>query len=391
MTICTDITQHRKVELALSERERRYRDLLAAVTSYTYSVKLENGVPVSTDHSWGCLAVTGYTPEDYKSDHYLWITMVHPDDQNMVRQYVAAIIRGDKVPPIEHRIVRRDGTVRWLRDTIVPHRDGDLLVQYDGLVEDVTDRTHAEQALRQREMQLLVAQKIQERLLPQAPPELPGFDIDGRCCPAEFAAGDFFDYLMMPDGTVGFVISDVTGHGFGPALLMASTSTLIRLLAETQTDVSEILGSVNRFLAKETEDYFVTLLLGFIDPQTRSFRYASAAHPTGYVLDSAGIVKARLESTALPLAIFPDTEFPTGDPITLEPGDVVVLVTDGIQEAISPTGEPFGTDRLLEVVRANRTKKAAQIVESLYRTVCEFSQREEPVDDVTTIVIKVEP
>jgi sigma-B regulation protein RsbU (phosphoserine phosphatase) len=308
----------------------------------------------------------------------------------VVRQYVAAIIRGDKVPPIEHRIVRRDGAVRWLRDTIVPHRDGDLLVQYDGLVEDVTDRAHAEQALRQREMQLLVAQKIQERLLPQAPPALPGFDIDGRCCPAEFAAGDFFDYLTMPNGTAGFVISDVTGHGFGPALLMASTSTLIRLLAETQADVSEILGSVNRFLAKETEDYFVTLLLGFIDPQTRSFQYASAAHPTGYVLDPTGTVKAQLESTALPLAIFPDTEFPTADPITLEPGDVVVLVTDGIQEAISPTGEPFGTDRLLEVVRANRTKKAAQIVESLYRAVCEFSQREEPVDDVTTIVIKVE-
>jgi serine phosphatase RsbU (regulator of sigma subunit) len=194
----------------------------------------------------------------------------------------------------------------------------------------------------------------------------------------------------MPDGTAGFVISDVTGHGFGPALLMASTSTLIRLLAETQTDVSEILGSVNRFLAKETEEYFVTLFMGLIDPQTRSFQYANAAHPAGYVLDSTGIVKARLESTALPLAIFPDTEFPTGDPITLEPGDVVLLVTDGIQEAISPTDEPFGTDRLLEVVCANRTKKAAQIVESLYRAVCEFSQREEPVDDVTMIVIKVE-
>ena len=77
-----DITQHRKVELALGEREQRYRDLLAAVTNYTYSVKLENGVPVATDHSWGCLSITGYIPEDYKSDPYLWIAMVHPDDRD---------------------------------------------------------------------------------------------------------------------------------------------------------------------------------------------------------------------------------------------------------------------------------------------------------------------
>ncbi len=313
-----DITQHRKVELALGEREQRYRDLLAAVTNYTYSVKLENGVPVATDHSWGCLAITGYFPDDYKSDPYLWIDMVHPDDREMVRQYVAAILGGEKVPAIEHRIIRRDGAVRWLRDTIVPHHDGSRLVRYDGLVEDVTDRRRAELALREQEMHMLVAQKIQERLLPEAPPALPGFDIGGGSYPAEFTAGDFFDYLAMPNGIVGFVIADVSGHGFGPALLMASTSTLIRLLTETHTDVGEILARVNRFLAKETDDHFVTLLLGCLDPQSRSFHYASAGHPTGYVLDSAGAVKARLESTAPPLAVSPASEeFPAADPVIL--------------------------------------------------------------------------
>jgi len=379
-----------RAEKTTRESERRYRDLLAAVTNYTYSVKLENGVPVATDHSWGCFSITGYTPEDYKVDPYLWIKMVHPGDQEMVRQYVAAILAGGRVPAIEHRIIRPDKTIRWLRDTIVPHRDDDLLVRYDGLVEDVTDRRRAEQALREQELQLLVAQKIQERLLPEAPPALPGFDIGGGSYPAEFTAGDFFDYLTMPNGTVGFAISDVTGHGFGPALLMASTSTLIRLLAETHTEVGEILGRVNRFLAKETDDRFVTLLLGCLDPRSRSFQYASAGHPAGYVLDSSGIVKARLTSTAPPLAISAATEFPAADPITLAPGDIVVLLTDGIQEAMSPAEEQFGTARLLEVVRAHRANTAAQVVESLYRAVCQFSQREKPADDVTTVVIKVE-
>lgn len=146
IAIYTDITPYRKVELALGEREQRYRELLAAVTNYTYSVKLENGTPVSTDHSWGCLAVTGYSPQDYHFDHYLWINMVHPDDREMVRRYVAAVLGGETVPALEHRIVRRDGAIRWLRDTIVPHHDGDTLVRYDGMVEDVTDRRHAENA-----------------------------------------------------------------------------------------------------------------------------------------------------------------------------------------------------------------------------------------------------
>jgi len=82
--------------------------------------------------------------------------------------------------------------------------------------------------------------------------------------------------------------------------------------------------------------------------------------------------------------------FLTANPITLDPGDIVVLLTDGLQEAMSPAHEQFGRDRVLEVVRAHRTRKAAQIVESLYLAVCDFSQREKPADDVTAIVIKVE-
>lgn len=389
MAICTDITQQKRVDSVLGEKEQRYRQLLAAVNSYTYSVKLKDGEPVSTDHSWGCLSVTGYTPDDYRSDPYLWITMVHHADQEMVRRYVAAILSGEEVPPIEHRIVRRDGEIRWLRATIVPHHDGEKLVRYDGLVEDITDRWLAEQALRERNVQLVAAQKIQKHLLPSQAPTLEGFDIGGASYPAEFTAGDFFDYLTMPNGTMGFVIGDVLGHGFSSALLMASTSTLVRLLAETHREVDEILEKVNRFLMKETENSFVTLLLARLDPQTRSFVYASGGHPAGYILDSSGAMKACLESTSLPLAIFADTEFPAAQPIILEPGDLVVLLTDGIQEAISPDERMLGIPRVLDVVRANQTKAAADIVKALRQLVYEFSQSEKLVDDLTAIVIKV--
>jgi PAS domain S-box-containing protein len=364
--------------------------LLAAVTNYTYSVTLEDGMPVSTDHSRGCLSVTGYSPEEYQADPYLWINMVHPDDQETVRQYVAAILGGKRVSAIEHRIIRRDGTIRWLRDTIVPHHDGEELVRYDGLVEDVTERRFAERTLQERELQLVAAQKIQQRLLPTESPRLPGFDIGGKAYAAEFTAGDFFDYLAMPNGTKGFVIGDVLGHGFSSALLMASTSTLVRMLAETHTEVGEILEKVNRFLTKETDDTFITVLLACLDPATRSFVYASGGHTPGYILDASGAVKVRLDSTSMPLAVSAEMQFPVAEPIVLERGNLVLLLTDGIQEAMSPDGKPLGITPVLDVVRTKRAQAADEIVESLHRLVCDFCQSEKPIDDLTAMVIKVE-
>lgn len=389
MAICTDITGQRKAELALGERDQRYRELLEAVHTYTYSVKLENGVPVSTDHSWGCLPVTGYTPEDYKSDPYLWIQMVHPDDREMVRRHVAAVLRGENVGSLEHRIYRRDGALRWLRDSVVLHHDGPVLVRYDGLVEDITARRVAEETLRERELQLAAAQRIQERLLPNGAPTIPGFDIAAGSYPAQYTAGDFYDYITLSNGNIGFVIGDVLGHGFSSALLMASTIAMVRLLAEIHNQVDRILEEANRYLVKATEDSFVTVLLAGLDPQSRSLVYASGGHPPGYVFDSAGVLKTRLLSTGMPLGIAPQMQFPAADPIRLESGDLVVLMTDGVQEAISPDKRLLGIDPVFDVVRQNRARTAAEIVERIRRLVCEFSQSPTPVDDLTAIVIKV--
>ena len=101
---------------------------------------------MATEHSQGCLAATGYAPHDYAADPSLWINMVHPEDRELVREHVARVLRAERVPPLEHRIVRKDGVVRRIRDTIVSHQDerGHLL-RYDGLVEDITDRKQAEE------------------------------------------------------------------------------------------------------------------------------------------------------------------------------------------------------------------------------------------------------
>ncbi len=250
----------------------------------------------------------------------------------------------------------------------------------------------AEKALQENNAQMLAARRIQKLLLPDAPPTLPGFDIAAVSHPAEFTSGDYFDYFPMLGAGTAFAIGDVCGHGLGPALLAASTHALLRSLAETHGDIREILAHANPFVGKITRgESFVTLLFGCLDPRTRSFRYASAGHPTGYVLDASGAVKIRLESTGLPLGIEPEAEFPVRDSIVLEPGDTLLLLTDGILEARSPELVPFGAERTLEIVRANRSRTAEEILASLVRAVCEFARREAPLDDMTAIAIKVGP
>jgi PAS domain S-box-containing protein len=253
-------------------------------------------------------------------------------------------------------------------------------------------RNRTETALERREAELVAAQKIQERLLPDAPPDLPGFDIAGASRPADFAAGDYFDYLTMPDESLGIAIADVSGHGIGTALLAASTRALLRSLANHHTDIDEILTVANSVLLDETDDdYFVTLLFGRLDPRRRRFAYASAGHETAYLLGRSGEVKARLASTSFPLAVLPGIGFPACDWMPLEAGDILVVPTDGILEARSREGTPFGAERMLEAVRANRHRAAGEIIECLYREVSGFIQPNKATDDLTAVLIKVEP
>jgi PAS domain S-box-containing protein len=362
------------------------------VTSYVYSVKIENGVSVATTHGEGAVSVTGYRPEDYQSDPGLWIAMIHPDDREMVRRQVARVLAREPVPPLEHRIFRRDGTTRWVRNTLIPHSENGTVIRYDGLIEDITERRNAERALRNRELQLMAAQTIQEGLLPHAAPTLPGFDIAGALYPAEFAAGDYFDYLPMGRGRTGIVIGDVTGHGFGPALIMACTHVMLRLLAETHNDVAQILTLANSVLIRETgEGRFVTLLFACLDPEARTLVYSNAGHPWGYVFSPSGEIRLRLESTDFPLGIVPDFEFSARGPLALEYGDTILFLSDGILETASPNGDLFGEKRALEVVRANLHGTAADIVKRLCQAARGFSEDRALPDDTTAVVVKVKP
>ena len=153
LEIATDITERKQAEKGLRESEARYRRITEGLTDYQYTVRVENGRAVETRQSPSCMAVTGYTPEEFIVDPYLWITMVLPEERQQVREQVQKILAGTDVAPIEHRITRKNGEIRWIRDmTILSKNDSGELVSYDGVIKDVTERKESQEKIRMSEL-----------------------------------------------------------------------------------------------------------------------------------------------------------------------------------------------------------------------------------------------
>lgn len=254
------------------------------------------------------------------------------------------------------------------------------------------ERKRVQDELSKTREQFRVAREIQQRLFPKSTPPSVPFDVAGASHPAEATGGDYFDYLALAGDAFGIVVADVTGHGVGPALLMAETRAYLRTLALNAADVGDILTRANRVLSGDVDiERFVTMLLAGIDPVSRTLVYASAGHPDGYLLDSAGRVKSILKRTGVPLGVRPGSTYPRAGAIELSEGDILLLLTDGIEETLSPGNQFFGADRILDTVRAHSRADARTILDRLFEAVREFSRDQPPVDDLTAVVVKFLP
>ena len=282
---------------------------------------------------------------------------------------------------------RKDGSVFHAEQTITPVRDeAGSITNFVSVMRDVTERKRAQQ----RDVEMRLARTVQQKLYPDAAPRLAGFDLAGAAFPADQTCGDYYDFLPMADGRLGLAVGDVSGHGFAAALLMAETRAYLRSLARTTTDLGEVLGALNAFLFEDTEgERFVTLMVALLDPVRRTLVYASAGHIQGYVLDGSGATKHVLDSTGLPLGLFGDAEFQPGPELSLEKGDLLLLLTDGAAETQRRDGEFYETARVLEAVAEAREDDAAQIVRRLHAAVLAFAPGEPQRDDVTAVVCRV--
>ncbi|MGE3309134.1 MAG: SpoIIE family protein phosphatase [Limisphaerales bacterium] len=260
---------------------------------------------------------------------------------------------------------------------------------------DITEKRRNETELRAREEQMRAAREIQQRLFPKQSPTVPGYDLAGMSVPADATGGDYYDFLPMTDGMVGLVVADVSGHGLGPCLLMMETRAQLRVVARNRIDPGEILARANRVIAEDTEGQnYVTALLVRLDPARNELVHASAGHPAALVIGADGTVKERLKRTGGPLGFVQRTPAASAAPVRLERGDVLLLYTDGIKEARpgAPGANPddeFGTDRMIEVVRANLGRTARELIQLLVDAARSYSAPAPLEDDLTLLVVKV--
>jgi len=273
--------------------------------------------------------------------------------------------------------------------------DIDLLhtVSNQGAVAIENARLFQENLEKQRmEEELAIARDLQTSMLPAACPNIDGFEIAALSIPAMEVGGDFYDFVEMSDAKLGFVIGDVTGKSVSGALVMSASRSIFRMLSEEQLTVGEIMTRANLRTKKDIKSgMFVALIYAVLNSKDRSLSLCSAGQ-TQPVHLSAKTGKARLvetEGDTFPLGILEDVDYQETR-MELEPGDRVILYTDGIVEAMNARKEMFGFERLLEVVRGAKSLTADSLLKAIIDQVDDFAGDAAQHDDLTAIVLSVE-
>jgi len=248
-------------------------------------------------------------------------------------------------------------------------------------------RTYAEKERLQKELE--IARDIQQSFLPQVIPQIEGFELAAINIPAREVGGDFYDFIPIANDKWGLVIADVSGKGIPAALFMALSRTIVRTKTIGNPAISEAIGKANELLTEESEtsNMFVTLFYTILDTKKRSLTYTNAGHNLPLLIKRANGEVTRLEGRGIALGVAPNIELEEKE-ILLEKGDITVVYTDGVTEAINEQNEEFGEERLIKIITENYDLPAQKLIEQIQQKIVTFSSNQPQFDDLTLIVLK---
>jgi phosphoserine phosphatase RsbU/P len=241
---------------------------------------------------------------------------------------------------------------------------------------------------RRMEEELKVASEIQMRLQPFAPPKLNGWDMTGVSFPCLEIGGDYYDFIHRKrDSHLIVAVGDVSGKGTGAAILMSSLHAAVRAQSQTRASISEVMGEINQYIFENSpSNKFLTLFYGGLDPVTGTLSYSNGGHNAPIFVRRSGEVE-RLDKGGLPIGMMQGVAYQEAS-VGFDPGDVLVIYSDGITESINERDEEFDEERLIEVVKNNLGRSASGIRDRIDEALSRFVGTTAPVDDMTLMIIK---
>ena len=235
--------------------------------------------------------------------------------------------------------------------------------------------------------EMRMAKEIQLNLLPKSIPQVDGYQIAAVNLPARDVGGDYYDFIKLDDDRLVFCLGDITGKGMPAAMLMANLQAALRSQTIVQSDCSKCLSIVNKLLFQNTQsDRFATLFMGVLDSKRNVIEYCNGGHdePLHFI---KGNQPKGLEATGLLLGCFENTEYSNGE-VELQPGELIVIYSDGITESMNDNEEEFGLERMVQIIHDNQKSSADKIMEEVLFNVKSHSKGVPQSDDVTLMIIK---
>jgi sigma-B regulation protein RsbU (phosphoserine phosphatase) len=237
------------------------------------------------------------------------------------------------------------------------------------------------------EKQVQLAADVQQRMIPQTPPKVPGVDLAAVYVPCFQLGGDFYDFIQLPDDNIGLAVADVAGKGVPASLIMASVRAALRAQVDNVYYLYEVVRRVNLMLYRDTTaSEFVTLFYGVLDARTKHFTFCNAGHPPALILRNSEIIE--LTADNMVLGINPDEQY-RQTVVELKRGDILLMYTDGLTDAMNFQQEIFGKQRLLEAFKKGGDT-AEHVTENILWEVRKYVGMANPTDDITMIVARME-
>jgi len=250
----------------------------------------------------------------------------------------------------------------------------------------------SEEEVRHLESELELAQSVQKMLLPQEAPKIPGLEVAAYSRPAQIVGGDYFDFVEFETGFYGLAIADVAGHGVSASLHMASVQSLLKALAPLSRSPAEVIRQIHKLLIHNIRyTTFVTFFIGTFDPSKKRLTYCNAGHNPPLVLrsqDRTTDAPVLLKPTGAAIGLVEEADFGE-DRLDLQKGDLLVLYTDGVTEAVNRQDQEFGRERLASLVRITDHLPAREVVNQIRQGLEEFSEGRPFVDDTTFAVCRI--